>query len=324
MKKILTKFQKDTNSIVWLAVVISLLFHAVIFSIKLNLSHDISHHPKNKYKKIKVVLRKDPPQEKKKLLKEKSKKKQIVNNEETGLKEIPKESKFLSKSNQKYLRETTAKTIASFKEAGKGLKDGAKSSQKVVRQKQRRNKKEKVVKKVKQTKGKKKIVLSDLNLANNNLQVEKYSPQKTESAPKGLENGNNKKVGLSQNNDFIEDLPLGDFTNLNTTEFKYYGFFHRIRQQLEQHWGNSLREKVKILFKQGRRLASENKITSLKVTLDDKGNILKVYLKGTSGIQELDDAAIESFNKAGPFPNPPKGMIKNGMAVIEWGFVVKG
>jgi len=41
-------------------------------------------------------------------------------------------------------------------------------------------------------------------------------------------------------------------------------------------------------------------------------------------VKELDDAAIESFNKAGPFPNPPKDLISNsGTAIIKWGFVVK-
>ena len=29
---------------------------------------------------------------------------------------------------------------------------------------------------------------------------------------------------VNQNNDFIEDVPLGDLTNLNTVEFKYFGF----------------------------------------------------------------------------------------------------
>jgi len=48
-----------------------------------------------------------------------------------------------------------------------------------------------------------------------------------------------------------------------------------------------------------------------------------VRIIGTSGIKELDDAAIESFNEAGPFPNPPKGMIRNGRVTLEWGFVVK-
>jgi protein TonB len=130
---------------------------------------------------------------------------------------------------------------------------------------------------------------------------------------------------VAQSNDYVEDVPLGEQTHLNTTEFKYYGFYHRIKQKLEQHWGASLQEKMERIYKSGRQVASiDNRITSLVVKLDEKGNIVEVQISSTSGVRELDDAAIESFNKAGPFPNPPKGMMENGVARIEWGFVVKG
>ena len=113
-------------------------------------------------------------------------------------------------------------------------------------------------------------------------------------------------------------------TRLNTVEYKYYGFYHRIKQKLEQYWGNSIQKKAHALWKSGRRMpASANRITSLEVTLDKRGKIVNVNVKGSSGVRELDEAAIESFNKAGPFPNPPKGMVKNGHARIQWGFVVK-
>jgi hypothetical protein len=47
-----------------------------------------------------------------------------------------------------------------------------------------------------------------------------------------------------------------------------------------------------------------------------------VKILGASGVKELDDAAVESFNHAGPFPNPPKDLLINDVATIEWGFVV--
>ena len=90
------------------------------------------------------------------------------------------------------------------------------------------------------------------------------------------------------------------------------------------------KKKVVIGLKKAAKNSSEvyiasdgDSVTSLRVSLDDKGSIIKVEIKSTSGVREFDDAAVESFNKAGPFPNPPSGMIKNGLAVVEWGFVVK-
>ena len=140
---------------------------------------------------------------------------------------------------------------------------------------------------------------------------------------KGSKNGARNKKGIASNNDYLEEVPLGDMTRLNTQEFKYYGFYFRIKQQLEQYWGSSIREKITKVYKRdGRFPASDKFLTSVKVVLDKSGQIVDVVIKGSSGVSELDDAAVESFNRAGPFPNPPKGMMVNGKASIEWGFAV--
>lgn len=146
---------------------------------------------------------------------------------------------------------------------------------------------------------------------------------KTLTKGKGGRGKGNRSVSSSSTNDFLPNVPLGDMTELNTVEYKFYGFYHRIRQKLEQFWGRSLEDKAKELLKQGRRVASEEMITSLQITLDSQGEIVAIKVLGTSGIKELDDAAIESFNDAGPFPNPPRDLIVDGKVTIEWGFVVK-
>lgn len=130
--------------------------------------------------------------------------------------------------------------------------------------------------------------------------------------------------GISSSSDHLLNIPPGDFTYLNTVEYKYYGFFHRIRQKLEQFWGRTIQEKAEFLMENGRSIASgEEHITALEITLSEAGEITEIVIKGTSGVKELDDAAIESFNEAGPFPNPPKDLIVGGQVTIEWGFVVK-
>ncbi|MEE2743088.1 MAG: energy transducer TonB [Bdellovibrionota bacterium] len=247
-----------------------------------------------------------------------SEKKQIVNTDDSLSKKPPKDAKFLGKSNQTFKKEVKATKVGAFKKAGLGL-----NKAKSLKKKQKRKiVKKKIVKVTKQ-----KIKLSDLSLKKIRQRPlkNKVLDKKTLDSRRGQKFGSDKELGLAQNNDFLDDIPLGDMTNLNTTEYRYYGFFQRIRRKLEQYWGRSLKEKAKILFRSGRRLhAKENKVTSLTVTINKKGEIIEVFLKGRSGIKELDEAAIESFNKAGPFPNPPKGFVKNGQAKIEWGFVVKG
>jgi len=233
-----------------------------------------------------------------------TKAKQIVETEQDGAEVKPTDSRFLSEKNQSFDRQTMAKKVDTFKEAGAG------KTTKVAGAKKAAAPKDVIGTKV----SNKKISLSDLSVG-----------EEMDIVDSGSLNGKQGVKGVAQSNDYVEDVPLGEQTHLNTTEFKYYGFYHRIKQKLEQHWGASLQEKMERIYKSGRQVAAmDNRITSLVVMLDGKGNIVEVQISSTSGVRELDDAAIESFNKAGPFPNPPQGMLENGVARIEWGFVVKG
>lgn len=128
----------------------------------------------------------------------------------------------------------------------------------------------------------------------------------------------------STTNDNIEakdDL----ITKLNTKEYKYYGYYHRIKNQLNQWWQPKVREKVTKMVNQGRTIASEeNKTTRLIIILNDAGALVKVQVLAESGVRDLDDAAIEAFRSAAPFPNPPKGIIEtDGTVKIRWDFVVE-
>lgn len=216
--------------------------------------------------------------------------KQIVNTEKTHQETPPKDQAFHGEVTQSTKKQTMAKTIDRFqKSQGENTK-----------------------KQTKKNSAKKKVTLKDLAIGTlGDLRHSKLTGQAAKS--KG-----------ASNNDYLPDIPLGDMTKLNTVQFKYYGFYYRIRQQLEQHWGHSVQQVSKQFYQQGRRIASnQNHITNVKVILNSQGEIIKVLVLGKSGVQELDSAAVEAFNQAGPFPNPPKGMIKQGQAVVEWGFVVK-
>lgn len=240
------------------------------------------------------------------------KRNQVVETQQNKSKlEKPKKA-FLGKTNNTFARQTKAAQIGNFKEAGAGSKNGQKE---LVRQVEKSLKNEKL----------KNLKFSDLAAQST---LKKISKTKKKNSPqtmaKGLKNGNLNKRGLSKSSDYLEEVPLGDFTRLNTQEFEFYGFYHRIRQKLEQFWGANLQEQVQKIYKSGRSIASgQNLLTSLVIRMNGDGEIIKIQLSSTSGIKELDEVAIDSFNQAGPFPNPPKGMIKDGYATIKWGFAVE-
>ncbi len=261
-----------------------------------------SHSPTVKSIKVKLVQE---------ALKEMalSQRKQIVQSEDSETREKKKDS-FLSDKDRSFDRQTVAKNVDIFKKAALGD----------ARVTQKAQTKSSEAKKV----DFKNIKLSDLGMAAGEQGLPKRLRAPASESLQGMKNGDPLAQGLSATNDYVEEVTLGDFTHLNTVEYKFYGFYHRIRQKLEQFWGKSIQEKAEAIFRSGRRLpASENLITSLQVTLDAKGEIVNVKILGASGVKELDDAAIESFNEAGPFPNPPKELLVNGKATIDWGFVVK-
>lgn len=228
-------------------------------------------------------------------------KKQIVQSEDSATQEKPVDSAYQSDKDRKFDRQTVASNTGIFNKAAKGI---SKKETLTVEEKEKR--------------------LKELSKLAGAMMAAEVAKKPSNAEKMGVENGDLNSKGISATNDYVQDVALGDFTQLNTVEYRFYGFFHRIRQKLEQHWGNSLREKSEALFRSGRRMpASQDLITSLQVTLNEKGEIVAVKILGASGVKELDDAAIESFNQAGPFPNPPKDLLVNGKAVIEWGFVVK-
>lgn len=143
---------------------------------------------------------------------------------------------------------------------------------------------------------------------------------------KEIESKNDQAGGdVSRSRDYLPNKAEGLETLLSTREFVYYTYYTRIRNQLSEYWEPKIKQKVLSMFKQGRRIASaDDHITKLQIILDDKGILMKVQVLDASGIQDLDEVAVEAFRAAAPFPNPPKGIIESdGTVKIEWDFVVE-
>lgn len=217
---------------------------------------------------------------------------------------------FLSDKDRSFERQTVAKNIDTFKRTAMGNSELTQVAQKPSSAK-------------KKAPSLKDLKLSDIGMLSGDPAPREVARAPASSTQKGVKNGDPLSQGFSSTNDYVQEVKLGDFTHLNTVEYKFYGFYHRIRQKLEQFWGKSIQEKSQLIYRSGRKIASQDYITSLQVTLNEKGEIVGVKILSASGVKELDDAAIESFNEAGPFPNPPKDLLVNGKATIEWGFVVK-
>lgn len=129
----------------------------------------------------------------------------------------------------------------------------------------------------------------------------------------------------ARTDDYLKNVKTGLQTILTTREFIYYTYYTRIKEKIGQYWEPNVREKVKIIYRQGRSIASaHDRVTQLLVVLDKNGNLIRVEVLGHSGVIDLDDAAVGAFQSAAPFPNPPKGMVEHdGTIKIRWDFILE-
>lgn len=225
-------------------------------------------------------------QETPELVKEESK--QVVEQDEKPVNdEIDKKAKYLSAHNQKVQKQTVAKKHGEFKNVNSFTP------------------KYDISKAVQELEAKEKDSLKQTK--------EVHQPQPAVQA------------NSSATIDYIKDLDPGLETMLSTREFVYYTYYSRIRKQLNQFWGTKVKEKMTKIYREGRQIAStEDKITKCLITLDKIGNLVKVQIIGISGIRELDEAAVEAFRLAAPFPNPPTGIIEqDGNIKLRWDFILE-
>ncbi|EQC43541.1 energy transducer TonB [Bacteriovorax sp. Seq25_V] len=293
--------KRNLKKVIILSGLLSFLFHISLMPFKLDLKKIVEFTKDKEPERIKLVFRDS-----------KNKIKQMVETQKSNS-QIEKDAQYFSDSNNSFVKQMKAKNVGKMNKAGKGNSE--------IDSKQAQAQKESIDKKISKSLKKKKN--GKVSFKDFSFSPSKKKSYKNMERVKGIENGDINSRGVAQSNDYLEEVPLGDMTALNTKEHVYYGFYYRIKLKLEQHWGSTLQAKMESLYKRkGRFPASDKYITSIKVELDQMGQIINIRVKGSSGVEELDSAAIESFNKAGPFPNPPKGMIKNGRASIEWGFAV--
>jgi TonB family protein len=123
--------------------------------------------------------------------------------------------------------------------------------------------------------------------------------------------------------DYLEGVEEGEGTYLNTREWKYATYFNRIKQAVATQWDpvTPLRQRDPTL----QRFAYKDRITVLSVKLDGSGALRGLNVAKSSGVEFLDRSALEAFQKAQPFVNPPRGLVDgHGEIAFTFGFVVEG
>src|SRR4029453_8347438 len=108
-------------------------------------------------------------------------------------------------------------------------------------------------------------------------------------------------------NDHLQDVDQGDGTFLNTREWKYATFFNRVKQAVGRNWDPN--EPLRQRDPTGEIYGGRDGYTILNITLGSDGLVKDIQVQRSSGVDFLDEAAIVSFRRAQPFPNPPPGLM---------------
>ncbi len=123
-------------------------------------------------------------------------------------------------------------------------------------------------------------------------------------------------------NDHLEGIDEGEGTYLNTREWKYAGFFNRVKQTVGEHWdpGSVMRRRDP----SGDMYGWRDRRTILAVTLDKAGSVSDLAVEKSSGVDFLDDEALQAFKRSQPFPNPPPALLDpDGQIKFSFGFYLQ-
>lgn len=127
-------------------------------------------------------------------------------------------------------------------------------------------------------------------------------------------------VGAAANDHL--DVDQGAGTYLNTREWKYAGFFNRVKQSVSQHWRPG--DQLRLRDPTGQMYGSRDRYTLLTVTLDANGRLRDAFVEKSSGLDFLDVEAMKAFERATPFPNPPPGLVTaDGTVRFQFGFMLE-
>lgn len=235
---------------------------------------------------------------------------EVAETEEAPNKEVDPNATFLSDHNQKAPQETKASQVDDFrKKQGTGLKNS----------------------------------LSKRNTPPptgdpNNIKPEEgpldalsTSPDKSAGVKRNWKKLTLKDLGIggdggptAATDDRLSGVQEGDRTVLSTREFKFYSYYHRIKETLRQYWKPNVERKLAVMWSRGTKMKDAELVTQVLVLLDNKGTVTKITRVLSSGFEDLDSAAVEAFNQAAPFPNPPSGMIdRDGLVRIRWDFILR-
>jgi hypothetical protein len=109
--------------------------------------------------------------------------------------------------------------------------------------------------------------------------------------------------GAPQND--LLDEKRGDQVAVNAKKFIYAAYINRIKRLVNYYWKQNVDNLPSSV-----RLAKPRYRTEVNAVLNRDGMLEIIEVTHESGSGELDDCVVRAFRLAGPFPNPPAGLVE--------------
>ncbi len=123
-------------------------------------------------------------------------------------------------------------------------------------------------------------------------------------------------------NDYLRDVEDADGTFLSTREWKFAGFFNRVKKTIGEHWAPG--EVLRVRDPTGAVYGGRDRYTLVAVVLDSDGRLLSTAVQQSSGLDFLDQEAVRAFERSQPFPNPPPGLLATDQTIrFQFGFFME-
>jgi len=123
--------------------------------------------------------------------------------------------------------------------------------------------------------------------------------------------------------DDLRGIEEGEGTFLNARSFKYAGFLNRVKETVGRVWTQKVIDASARRDPTGQLYGYKDRRTVVEFTLDRQGEITDVHVIMPSGVQYLDEVAVDAFRVVQRFPNPPPGLIQeNGTVSLPFAFTL--
>jgi TonB family protein len=123
--------------------------------------------------------------------------------------------------------------------------------------------------------------------------------------------------------DDLRGIEEGEGTFLNARSFKFAGFLNRVKETVGRVWTQKVIDASGKRDPTGQLYSYRDRRTVIEFTLDRQGEITDVHVAASSGVQYLDEVAVDAFRVVQRFPNPPPGLIReDGTVQLPFAFTL--